>query len=150
MKGSGLSERERRFVEAYMGVGAGNATKAAWIAGYTTKGARRTGRQHARCTAGNKRRIEEGRMQWMVAVCRVGSGFLSNPPEFLANPDSRIQPSWAYGVVRAANKDLADDACLKAWDEGRLTGQHPGDEFINYYIVPLVGRVESHDTAGTE
>lgn len=35
-----LSERERRFVEAYMGEAAGNATKAALIAGYSHRSAR--------------------------------------------------------------------------------------------------------------
>lgn len=38
-----LSERERRFVEAYMGKAAGNATKAAELAGYSVKSARRIG-----------------------------------------------------------------------------------------------------------
>src|SRR5689334_12942658 len=36
----GLSERERRFVEAYMGEAAGNGTKAAILAGYSKKAAR--------------------------------------------------------------------------------------------------------------
>lgn len=38
-----LSERERRFVEAYMGKAAGNATKAAILAGYSAKSAARIG-----------------------------------------------------------------------------------------------------------
>jgi hypothetical protein len=38
-----LSERERRFVEAFMGKAAGNATKAAIAAGYSVKSARRSG-----------------------------------------------------------------------------------------------------------
>lgn len=38
-----LSERERRFVEAYMGDAAGNATKAAELAGYSPRSARYQG-----------------------------------------------------------------------------------------------------------
>lgn len=38
-----LSERERRFVEAYMGEAAGNATKAAELAGYSARTARQIG-----------------------------------------------------------------------------------------------------------
>lgn len=38
-----LSERERRFVEAYMGQAQGNATKAAELAGYSVKSAGRIG-----------------------------------------------------------------------------------------------------------
>jgi phage terminase small subunit len=38
-----LSERERRFVEAYMGEAAGNATKAAELAGYSKISARQQG-----------------------------------------------------------------------------------------------------------
>jgi phage terminase small subunit len=38
-----LSERERRFVENYMGAAAGNATKAAILAGYSKKSAARIG-----------------------------------------------------------------------------------------------------------
>ncbi len=38
-----LTERERRFVEAYMGAAAGNATEAAKLAGYSVKSARRIG-----------------------------------------------------------------------------------------------------------
>lgn len=38
-----LSERERRFVEAFMGEAAGNATKAAKLAGYSAKTARQQG-----------------------------------------------------------------------------------------------------------
>ncbi len=38
-----LSERERRFVEAYMSVAAGNATKAAIVAGYSPNTARKQG-----------------------------------------------------------------------------------------------------------
>lgn len=38
-----LKERERRFVEAYMGAAAGNATKAALLAGYSPKTARKQG-----------------------------------------------------------------------------------------------------------
>ncbi len=38
-----LSERERRFVEFYMGEAAGNATKAASLAGYSRKTARKQG-----------------------------------------------------------------------------------------------------------
>lgn len=38
-----LSERERRFVEAYMGPAAGNATKAAVLAGYSPRTARQAG-----------------------------------------------------------------------------------------------------------
>lgn len=38
-----LTERERRFVEAYMGEAAGNATKAAMLAGYSRKTARQIG-----------------------------------------------------------------------------------------------------------
>ena len=41
--GEALSERERRFVEAYMGPAAGNAAKAAVIAGYSPKTARQAG-----------------------------------------------------------------------------------------------------------
>ena len=40
---SALSERERRFVECYMGAAAGNATKAARLAGYSSKTARKQG-----------------------------------------------------------------------------------------------------------
>lgn len=39
----GLTERERRFVEAFMGPAAGNATKAAELAGYSKKSASRIG-----------------------------------------------------------------------------------------------------------
>jgi phage terminase small subunit len=38
-----LSERERRFVDAYMGKAAGNATKAAELAGYSQKTCRQQG-----------------------------------------------------------------------------------------------------------
>ncbi|MEQ1897732.1 MAG: terminase small subunit [Vicinamibacterales bacterium] len=38
-----FSERERRFVEAYLGDAAGNATRAAALAGYSLKSARRIG-----------------------------------------------------------------------------------------------------------
>lgn len=38
-----LSERERRFVDAYMGEAQGNATKAARLAGYSQKNARQQG-----------------------------------------------------------------------------------------------------------
>jgi phage terminase small subunit len=38
-----LSEKERRFVDAYMGDAAGNATRAAELAGYSVKSARRIG-----------------------------------------------------------------------------------------------------------
>jgi phage terminase small subunit len=38
-----LSERERRFVEAYMGKAAGNATEAAILAGYKRTSARQQG-----------------------------------------------------------------------------------------------------------
>jgi phage terminase small subunit len=38
-----LTERERRFVEAYMGAAAGNATKAARLAGYSATTARKQG-----------------------------------------------------------------------------------------------------------
>ncbi|MEQ1896773.1 MAG: terminase small subunit [Vicinamibacterales bacterium] len=38
-----LTERERRFVEAYLGDAAGNATKAAELAGYSATSARRIG-----------------------------------------------------------------------------------------------------------
>lgn len=38
-----LSERERRFVDAYMGAAAGNATKAAELAGYRPSHARQQG-----------------------------------------------------------------------------------------------------------
>lgn len=38
-----LSERERRFVDAYVGKAQGNASKAAEIAGYSAKSARRIG-----------------------------------------------------------------------------------------------------------
>jgi len=38
-----LSERERRFVEAYMGAAGGNATEAAKAAGYSAKTARQLG-----------------------------------------------------------------------------------------------------------
>lgn len=37
------SERERRFIEAFMGEAAGNATEAARLAGYSPKSARRIG-----------------------------------------------------------------------------------------------------------
>lgn len=40
---SGLNERERRFVESYMGEAAGNATKAAELAGYSAKTAGQIG-----------------------------------------------------------------------------------------------------------
>ena len=39
MKTSNLNERERRFVEAYMGEAAGNGTKAAEVAGYSARNA---------------------------------------------------------------------------------------------------------------
>lgn len=39
----GLTERERRFVTFYMGEAAGNATKAARLAGYSAKTARKQG-----------------------------------------------------------------------------------------------------------
>jgi phage terminase small subunit len=38
-----LSERQRKFVEAYMGAAAGNATKAARLAGYSAATARKQG-----------------------------------------------------------------------------------------------------------
>ncbi len=40
---SGLTERERRFVTAYLGRAAGNATKAARLAGYSPRTARQQG-----------------------------------------------------------------------------------------------------------
>lgn len=43
MSKANLSERERRFVEAYMGKAAGNATKAAILAGYSKATARKQG-----------------------------------------------------------------------------------------------------------
>lgn len=45
MASTALSERERRFVEAYMGEAAGNATKAAELAGYSQKSARQQGQR---------------------------------------------------------------------------------------------------------
>ena len=76
-------------------------------------------------------------MQWLVAACCVHPDFLASPGEFLANPSSRTQTTWACGVVNAVSKDEALDAGLKAWDEGSLAGQMPGDEFINWYAAPL-------------
>ena len=59
-------------------------------------------------------------MEWLVAVGRVDTEFLSNPAQFLSNPDSRIQPGWAYGIVRAKNQSEAYDAGLDLWDRGLL------------------------------
>ncbi len=41
-KGKNLSEKERRFVEAYMGEAAGNGAEAARLAGYAISSARQT------------------------------------------------------------------------------------------------------------
>lgn len=55
-------------------------------------------------------------MKYLVAVCCVSRDFLSSPAEFLANPSSRTQPTWAYGVVSASSK-------RKAYDLGEEAGR---------------------------
>lgn len=47
-KGQTLTERERRFIEAYMGKAAGNGTKAAILAGYSPKTAAQQAHENLR------------------------------------------------------------------------------------------------------
>jgi phage terminase small subunit len=74
-----LSERERVFVEAYMGEASGNATKAALRAGYSEKNARQQGSrlltkaniQHAislRAASDPAVMTREQRQQWLTAT----------------------------------------------------------------------------------
>lgn len=76
-------------------------------------------------------------MKWLVAVCCVRAKFLADPARFLAEPSSRVQPTWSCGVVTAASREEAFEAGMKAWDQGALAGQLPGDEFINWYVAEL-------------
>ena len=78
--------------------------------------------------------------KWVVALSRVSASFLSNPAEFLSNPDRRIQPSWACGIVEAADESAAYDAGEDAWYSGLIADQQPGDELMNWYVAPLVDR----------
>jgi phage terminase small subunit len=66
MRRPALSERERRFVEHYMGSAAGNATHAARLAGYSLKTARKQGSRLL--TKGNIRAALEQRTQADPAV----------------------------------------------------------------------------------
>ncbi len=75
--------------------------------------------------------------RWLVAVCRASPTFLAKPSEFLSRPSSRSQPSWICGVVSASTRDNAFDVGMTEWGLGKLDGQKPGDELINWYVAPL-------------
>ncbi len=80
-----LSERERKFVEAFMGPAAGNATKAAQLAGYSVKTARKQGSRlltkgHIRAAV-QQRAVDdpavwtrEDRQRFWTAVARGADG----------------------------------------------------------------------------
>jgi phage terminase small subunit len=81
-----LNERERRFVEAYMGAAAGNATKAARLAGYSTNTAdkhasrllRKVGIQQAidqRAKTDPAVWTREDRLRFWTAVASGRAGF---------------------------------------------------------------------------
>ena len=81
---------------------------------------------------------------WLVAVGAYADGIWSKPAEFISNPESRIQPTWVFGVVQAATRSESYDAGLTAWEKGLQNGQQPGQELMNWYVAPLDG-VEPND-----
>jgi hypothetical protein len=76
-------------------------------------------------------------MKWLVAVCKVQGGFLSNPGEFMSHPEKRAQPGWAWGIVEAEDEYRAYYAGEEAFSKGTLQGQQPGDVLTNWYVAPL-------------
>lgn len=75
--------------------------------------------------------------QWLVVVACASSEWLAQPEDFLRTPADRVPPRWVHGIVEAENEQDAYDVGLRAWDAGRLAGQEPGDELLNWYVAPL-------------
>jgi phage terminase small subunit len=81
-----LTERERNFIERYMGDAAGNATKAARLAGYSAKTARKQGSRlltkgHIRAAIAQRTKDDPGvwtredRQRFWTAVASGASGY---------------------------------------------------------------------------
>ena len=81
--------------------------------------------------------------QWLVVVGCARSGWLSQPEAFLRNPAERVLPRWVHGIVEAENEQAAYDVGLQEWDAGRLAGQEPGDQLLNWYVAPLARDAEA-------
>lgn len=103
---STLTERERRFVECYMGEAAGNATQAARAAGYSAKTARKQGSRLL--TKGNIRAAiaersasdpavwtREDRQRFWTAIASGGRGYQ------LASLRDRLKASELLGRSQA-------------------------------------------------
>jgi len=75
--------------------------------------------------------------QWLVVAACASYGWMSRPEDFLRNPDERVPPRWAHGIVKAETEQAAYDVCLQEFDAGRLAGQEPGDVLLNWYVAPL-------------
>ena len=90
---SALSERERRFVESYMGASAGNATEAAIAAGYSRK------------TAGSigSRLLKRVNIQRAIAERAT-----SDPAVWTREERQRFWTSVASGAGRFAKASLRD------------------------------------------
>ncbi len=87
--------------------------------------------------------------QWLVVVACASSEWLAQPEDFLRTPADRVPPRWVHGIVEAENKQDAYDVGLRAWDAGRLAGQEPGDELLNWYVAPLARDAEAEPLATT-
>lgn len=117
---SPLSERERRFVEFYMGEAAGNATKAARFAGYSAKTARKQGSRlrtkgHIRAAIQEAARNDpavwtrEDRQRFWTAVAAGAGGFAK------ATLRDRLKASELLG------RSQSDFFSLTHLHQGRIT-----------------------------
>jgi hypothetical protein len=83
--------------------------------------------------------------RWLTLVGCLPASALIDPLGFLSKPQDRIEPHWATGVVRAANRDRATSAALDLWNLGLLAGQQPDDGLMNWYVAPLDGQPSEDD-----
>lgn len=75
-------------------------------------------------------------MKWLVAAGCYRKEVLTDPSAFCAGDSHRPQPHWAWGVVEADSESEAFDRGLEAFDKGALNSQTPGDQLMNWYVVP--------------
>lgn len=104
-----LSERERRFIEAYLGAAEGNATKAAVLAGYSEKSARRIGTRlsakvHIQAAIAERqvKRADQADIDAVRVLKELARIGLSDPRE-LFTEQGELKPitEWSDDMARA-------------------------------------------------
>jgi hypothetical protein len=135
-----MNEKRRRFVEAYLTEAAGNATKAAEIAGYSPKSARVQGSQLL--TYPDVRRALEARQQQLAARAD------QKADEWMAEID-RV----AFAQVEVTERGKMKALELKGRALGRYQtdkGNGPGGIIVNVGFIQRLGELPQVITIDTK